>query len=187
MARVKHNVIIQGTSGSVGKQVVLKNYGNVTIISNFPDMSRVKLTSKQKEENQKFREASAYAHSQMLDPIAKAAYKAKTSGLQRAYNIAMADYYHPPEIKEINTSMFRGEPDDLIIIQAMDDFKVVRVSVEIYNDEGTILDTGDAVQTGEWIWNYHSVESFDSIKGLEIVAYAWDKPGNRAQKNIIIT
>jgi hypothetical protein len=50
MARVKRNVIIQRTSGSVGKQVVLKHYGNVTITSNFPDMSRVDLTSKQKEE-----------------------------------------------------------------------------------------------------------------------------------------
>jgi hypothetical protein len=62
-------------------------------------MRHVKKTIKQKAENNKFREASIYARKQILDSVSKAAYKAKAVGMQSAYNIAIADYYHPPEIK----------------------------------------------------------------------------------------
>jgi hypothetical protein len=151
MARIKQNLIMQGMSGAIGKQVIVKHYGSVSIISSYPDMSRIKRTTKQKTENNKFREASVYARGQMRDPIAKAAYKAKAVGMQTAYNVAMADYYYAPEIRNIDIATFHGNIGDKIVIHAVDDFRVVRVMVEVRDHEGTILETGDAEQTDEWM------------------------------------
>ena len=57
MARLKENIVIKGLSGRVGKNFIFKQYGNKTIVSAYPDMSRVKLSAKQKRENNRFRKA----------------------------------------------------------------------------------------------------------------------------------
>ncbi len=92
MAEVKSNIITQGMSGAIGKQIVFKRYGNRTIVSAMPDMSKVVKSKKQKAENSKFSNAIAYARSQMADPVSKAEYKAKAQGMQKPHNIAIADF-----------------------------------------------------------------------------------------------
>jgi hypothetical protein len=186
MARIRQNIIVQGMSGAIGKQIVVKRFGNVEVISNYPDMRHVKKSVRQKVENNKFREATIYARTQMLDPIAKAAYKAKAVGLQRAYNVAIADYYHPPEIKNINVLSFYGNAGDRIVVHAIDDFRVERVVVEVRDQGNAVLETGDARQTAEWLWTYLVTKTFDEVKGLTIVANAWDKPGNMTSGKIML-
>lgn len=169
-------------SGGLDRKLLLKNYGDQTIITAFPDRSKVKLTETQKKENKRFREAMAYARSQMADPVSKAEYKAKARGLQKPHNIAIADFYCPPEIKSLDITALSGRKNDQIIIHAIDDFKVVRVEVTVQDEKGELLETGEARQLSKWKWEYRLRNTYETIPELTITASAWDKPGNMAAR-----
>ncbi len=182
MARVKQNALIKGLSGRIGKSIVFKTYGNVTVVSAYPDMSNVKLSAKQKTENKKFKEAMAYAKSQMADPTAKALYKAKTTGMQKPHNLAIADFYHPPEIGNVVVSIAQQGKADQISIEAKDDFMVVKVEVEILRNDGRQHEIGNAQEIRENKWQYVVQRVYPSAEGLNIIVRAWDRPGNCTEK-----
>ena len=178
MAEAKDNIVTHGLRGKLGDLIVFKRYGDRTIVSKIPDMSRVKKSGKQKAENNKFREAALYARSQMADPAAKAEYSAKIKGMQRAYNLAIADFYSPPEIKKVDVKeFFRSKK---VLINAVDDFKVVRVSVEAYNVSGTMIEQGEAQELAEFIWEYKLLKDYNPDEHYKLTIIAWDKPGNTA-------
>lgn len=62
MARTKSTLWLQ-VSGSLGNQIVYKKYYDKTVISAKPDMSKRKLSEKQKEWNERMSYATAYAQS----------------------------------------------------------------------------------------------------------------------------
>ena len=69
MAKVRKNIFVQGLSGSLGKQLVLKRGRNGTIVSKFPvfDENRT-FTEPQLKQQNKFGEAVAYAkHAKELE------------------------------------------------------------------------------------------------------------------------
>lgn len=177
MAEVKDNIITQGMSGNVGKQIVFKRYGNRTIVSKMPDMSNVKKSKKQKDQNLKFREAAGYARSQMANPVSKAEYQAKVKGMQRAYNLAIADFYNAPEIRQVETRKFFS--DKVISLVVLDDFKVTKVNLIITDHDGVVLDQGEAQELGEWIWKYTTDKDYSDYSSVKILVSAWDKPGNK--------
>lgn len=178
MAEAKDNIVTHGLRGKLGDLIVFKRYGDRTIVSKIPDMSRVKKSAKQKVENNKFREAALYARSQMADPVAKAEYTAKIKGMQRAYNLAIADFYNPPEIRKVDiTNFFQNKK---VIINAVDDFKVVRVSLEAYDANGTLIEAGEAQELAEFVWEYNFLKDYDTEDLYKLTVYAWDKPGNKA-------
>lgn len=177
MAEVKSNIITQGMSGAIGKQIVFKRYGNRTIVSAMPDMSKVVKSKKQKAENSKFSNAIAYARSQMADPVSKAEYKAKAQGMQKPHNIAIADFYNAPEIRSINTNNILTT--QTITIHATDDFKVTDVLVEVYDMEGLLLEQGHAIEKTQWFWEYKITFSIATHQGLRLLVSAFDKPGNK--------
>ncbi|HEX3006912.1 MAG TPA: hypothetical protein VHO90_04790 [Bacteroidales bacterium] len=181
MAEIKNNVVTQGLSGAIGRQLIFKRYGNRTIVSKMPDMSKVVKSKKQKEQTGKFYEATLYAKVQMLDPVAREEYKAKAKGMQRAHNVAISDFLNPPQIRNVNV-------DDLAVnkiirIYAWDDFRVERVSVTIYQDD-VLVEAGDAIEKLEWAWEY-KVSNVIS-RQVKIEVNVWDKPGNKATKEIFI-
>ncbi len=182
MAQVKDNIITKGLSGRVGKNVVFKNYGSKTVVSAYPDMSKVKLSAKQKKENNRFKEAMAYARNQLSDPESKAAYRAKAAGLQKPHNVAIADFYHPPEIGHVDVSISKLNQADRIFVEATDDFMVVRVEVEITDEDGNQNETGQALKISEGKWLYVVKGVYPSVEGLKITVRAWDKPANCSVK-----
>lgn len=182
MARVKKNIITQGLSGKIGKRLVFKNYGNVTVVSAYPDMSRVKLSVRQKQENKRFKDAMDYARKQMADPIAKAAYKSRATGLQKPHNIAIADFYHPPVIGQVDVSISKAGQADRIFVEATDDFKVVKLEVEISEQDEKKNESGQAMQINEVKWLYVVQGVYESAEGLKIIVRAWDTPGNCTEK-----
>ncbi len=184
MARLKENIIIKGLSGRVGKRFIFKQYGDKTIVSAYPDMSRVKLSAKQKRENNRFRKAVVYAKSQMSDPDSKAAYKAKAIGLQKPHNVAIADFYNPPVIDNVDVSISEAGQADRIFIDARDDFMVTKVEVEITDTDQSRKEIGEAQQINEGRWLYVVREVYPSAKGLTIHARVWDKPGNCTVKTL---
>jgi len=186
MAHIAQNLVMQGMSGGLQKKILLKHYGKITIATAFPDRSKVKQTESQKKENGRFRAAMAYAQAQMADPKSKAEYKAIAKGLQKAHNMAIADFYHPPVIKSVDFSQCTGNATDPITIVAVDILKVVKIKVSVISESGNSLESGDAQQKTRWKWEYRLSGNYSSIEQLTAKITAWDKPGNSAELRLLI-
>ncbi len=92
MARVKNNIITQGISGKIGKQLVYKTYGDKTVITQYPRMHKVKFTDRQKAGQSLFARAVEYAHSINKDPAKKAAFQATIEPGRIVFNAAISAY-----------------------------------------------------------------------------------------------
>jgi len=66
MARTK-SIILKELIGHIGHEIVFKQYGNKTVVSKYPDMSKRKLSKKQKQVNEMMTEANIAAKTVMAD------------------------------------------------------------------------------------------------------------------------
>ncbi len=64
---ISNNLLLKKLSGHIGRQLVVKQYGDKTIISQYPDMSRRKLSVKQKKVNKIMEQANDEAKRIMAD------------------------------------------------------------------------------------------------------------------------
>lgn len=64
---ISENILLKKLSGHIGRQLVVKQYGDKTIISKYPDMSRRKLSPKQILVNETMSEANAQAKMILAD------------------------------------------------------------------------------------------------------------------------
>ena len=88
-----------------------------------------------------------------------------------AYNFALSDWFNPPVIHAIERK--RGR----IRVEASDNVMVTKVQVTVLDEEGKVLEKGNAVKAdGDW-WEF-----VVSANG-KILAEAWDLAGNIARKN----
>ena len=78
--------------GSVEGIVVIKHWLGKTVITAFPDMSRIVFSPKQKAEQRRFADAVAYAKGIISDPQRKALYQARLPKGKKVFNAAIADY-----------------------------------------------------------------------------------------------
>lgn len=97
MARTTHNIITAYTSGKIGAQVVLKQLNGKTLVTKYPDRSRVTLSPLQIKSNAIFRQAVAYAKALINDPVRKAALikqlkSRKKTANQSPYQAAIQEY-----------------------------------------------------------------------------------------------
>ena len=75
MARVTNNMLTHGAQGGVGKQFVYKGINGKNFIGKYPDMSQVVYNDAQKEYQNLFGRAAAYASAVTSDPVRTAAYE----------------------------------------------------------------------------------------------------------------
>jgi len=66
MATTKSLLMIN-SSGQINKEIVFKRYGNKTVITAYPNMSKVKRSEKQKRMNDMMEAANKSAHDTMKD------------------------------------------------------------------------------------------------------------------------
>ncbi|HVT86539.1 MAG TPA: hypothetical protein VHD35_15145 [Chitinophagaceae bacterium] len=92
MAQSLKNILLHQVRGQIGKQIVVKRYGNKTVITAYPDMSKVKPSKKQKAKRKLFADAVSYAKKINNDPEKKALYKKKLKKGQTVYNYAIKEY-----------------------------------------------------------------------------------------------
>src|SRR4030095_2881998 len=92
MAQSTTSVILHRMRGKIGKQIVVKQYGNKTVITAYPDMSNVKPSKLQKQKRKEFAAAIEYARSIIRDPVKKAAYAKKLKRGARVYNAAIKEF-----------------------------------------------------------------------------------------------
>lgn len=175
MAKVRQNIIIHGLSGSLGDQLVIKqDKAGRTIVSSKPAFNpKREFTNLQKSHQDSFREAVAYGLSAQNNPL----YAQKAEGTPKsAYNIAVADWFHAPEVLELDLSAWTGQIGQLIRIRAMDDVQVIKVTVAITNPQGAILEQGAAIQVDGLWWEYTATVAVTG--SLKVLASAQDLPGH---------
>ena len=79
MAEVLDNIVMQGMSGQVSRQLVAKYYrqSGKTVISKVPDMSRVKFNAAQKKAQENQKEALIKRTGILKDPGLRASWQAR--------------------------------------------------------------------------------------------------------------
>ena len=172
MAKVRNNLVVHGLSGMIGKQVVIRRQknGEYTVAA-APGPSSRELSDAQKAHHERFRQAITFA---------KGAQKASEyrtvadSRNQSPFNVAVADFLHPPEIQQIDLSAYKGAPGESISITATDDVIVKTVGVLIATEDGTLVEKGSAVRSSsnpnQWMYTATANAPASSVKIVVDVA-----------------
>ncbi len=93
MAR-SENILLKMLRGQIGKQLVIKQWGNKTIVTSYPDMSNRKLSAKQKAVNEKMAEANDYARAILLNAEKTAAAQVRLNVTRnRLYTALISEYF----------------------------------------------------------------------------------------------
>jgi len=180
MKPVVFNPMIEKLRGSLGG-LVFRRYGDRTFLSRKPDMSHVEPSPAQRAMRDRFRQAVAYAHGAMSDPLTAQPYRqaAERAG-SRAFVLAVGDYLAAPTIETIDLALYNGRPGDQIVIFAHDDFEVCTVTIRILDPSGRELESGPA-QPGSFAcgpWLYTAQRALASPGQVVVHAAAADRPGN---------
>ncbi|MCJ2562760.1 MAG: hypothetical protein LN417_01550, partial [Candidatus Thermoplasmatota archaeon] len=102
------------------------------------------------------------------------------------YNAAIRDYFHEPEIRDVDTSGYAGNSGEDIVIRAVDDVEVVSVHV-IIRKNGEVLEEGGAVREkyNKTLWHYEAQKDLD-IEGCVIEVRAEDRPRNVTVRELVL-
>ena len=189
MAVVRKNVVTDGLSGKLGKNIVFRQRNGKTIVSTSPVSSHTK-TEKQENPRKRFIKAVRYGQEQMADPVFGEQYRlaAKANGISTPNNLAIQDYLRPPVIESLDVDGYHGELGDEIIVEAFDDLIVEKVAVEIYHEDGSLVEKGFASKNGNnFEWHYATSVVNSEFIGDKILVKAFDHPGNETIMETILS
>lgn len=178
MAKVLRNIVMQGLSGSLGGQLVFRqSRSGHTIVCSKPSFNPNRTFSVAQQAHQDaFREAAAYAQSAKEDAV----YVQKAASLAiRPYNLALADWFHAPELLDIDLNGWNGQVGQIIRVKAMDDVQVTQVMVVIRDGHDVVLEQGAATQVDSLWWEYITTTAVSG--NLKVLASAKDLPGHDAE------
>jgi len=174
MTQVILNGTIKGLRGRIGNLIFRQMPDGTTVVSKAQPKktgrekkrAKLKRSPKQQAHNSRFQEAAAYARwAAKIHPIY--AELAAAAPMKTAYNFAVSDWWHAPGIHRIKRR------DGRILVEASDNILVSRVRVTVLDQDGGVLETGEAARgEGDW-WEFAS-----QAEGAKIIAEAWDLPKN---------
>lgn len=189
MAHSNNSIITGKLTGSIGNELVFRNWEGKTIVAKAPKKRSGAPTLAQAETQEKFFMASRYAKaiSSNADPALAAAYTAALRPRQHLYARAVEDFMTSPVVKQIDTQLYNGTAGSTVLIRAIDDFRVVSVRVEIYDASGSLQESGNAVQNMNGLdWTYTAQLDNSLPAGSRIKAIAKDIPGNEGSMEVAI-
>lgn len=189
MAIVKKNIVTDGLSGKLGKNLVFRQSNGRTVVSSSPTPTDIS-SEKQVDQRKLFTRAAHYAKTQMADPVFGEKYRmaAKAKGIRTPNNLAVQDYLRPPVIETLNANAYHGEIGDEIIVEAYDDLEVEKVAVEIYHTDGSLVEKGMASTNGNpYEWHYAASVANAEYAGDKVVVKAFDHPGNETLQELVLT
>jgi hypothetical protein len=184
MAHADNSIITGKFRGSLGKQLVFREWEGKTVVAKSPKGRTGGPSAAQAETQEKFQAASRYAIAvtKGSDQSLAQAYALALRPRQNVYSRALEDFMSPPVVKFINNRGYTGAPGDKIVIRATDDYRVTKVLVEIFTADGTLLETGNAEQNINGIdWTYTAKATHPAgtgLAGTKIRAIAFDVPDN---------
>jgi hypothetical protein len=180
MPKVIFDASVKGFRGRTGNLIFRVLPNGDTVVSQAPPKKNskqkkrawAKCSKAQKAHNSRFAEAAAYGSKAQVEAVYVEL--AAAAPMMTAYNFAIADWWHKPEIQRIEQKKGR------IRVQATDDVMVARVRVTVLDDVGQVLETGEATRKrGNW-WEFAS-----QAQGTKIVTEAWDLPGHVVRQEVL--
>jgi hypothetical protein len=190
MAHSNNSLVTGKFRGSLGKELVFREWEGKTVVAKAPKSREGEPTPAQAETQEKFLLASRYARAIIRSPDNKdlaEAYAAALRPRQNVYSRALEDFMTPPVVKSIKTRNYKGAAGDKIVVLALDDFRVVSVRVEIYAANGTLLEEGNAEQnTNDVNFTYTATQANSPLAGSKVIAIATDVPGNEGALEVIL-
>ena len=170
----------------LGNQLIFKrDKAGRTIVSikpRFPEDRE--FTPAQLAQQERFQEAAAYAKDAAQ---AEAIYAEEAEGTaMSAYNVAVADWFHPPEVDEIDLSAYTGEVGEVIRAKASDDVQVEAVGVVITTDADMLVEQGQMThEQGLW---YTYTTTADCPPGqARVIVTGLDLPGHTGMSEATLT
>lgn len=189
MAVLIDNFILASIAGQIGGQLVIRKRKGQVVISKSPS-KRKSSSEAQRRQMKRFREATLYAKKALADEEIRQMYDDKACKADRclsATNVAVADYLNGPVIRDVDLSGYSGGLQDEIRVFATDDFRVESVMVEIFRDDGSLLEVGMADPAAdELYWVYYAQSVNVSPEGCKLVVSVSDLPGNVARQEHVI-
>jgi hypothetical protein len=170
----------------IGGMLVFRQTASGTVVQSPPRVSG-KESDAQRAHRRKFQRAVLYANAVVSDPELSAGYASKAAPGQTARHVAVADFFHAPDIDRIDLSKYHGKPGDVIRIEVTDDFAVREVKVDITTPDGSLVEEGFAqAQATGYEWTYKATADNVDLDGDRIEIFASDTPGNitRAETEI---
>ena len=186
MATVRRNIVIEGLGGMLGDQLILKrDKAGRTIISIKPrfDENR-EFTPAQLAQQEKFQEATAYAKDAAQT---EAVYAEEAEGTAKsAYNVAVADWFHPPEVREIDLSGYTGEVGEVIRAKVADNVQVEAVSVMITSDTDVLVEQGQMTHE-QGLWYTYTTTADCPAGPARVIVAGTDLPGHIGTNEATLT
>lgn len=135
----------------------------------------------------KFKEAVFFAQAVLRDPELKAHYTHFANPPHSsAYHKAISDACTNPVIVNLDSSEYKGNPGQVIRIQAAKRFGIAVVLVRIILPDGQLLEEGEADYDPHTLtWTYLPTRQLPPLPGSVLQAIAIDLPGNEAILNQI--
>lgn len=93
MARLTKNSLLEALTGTLGKQLVFKQYHDKTVVSKCPDMTRVKPSRKQKDQRTLMKKANDYASKINRDPVLRKKYEKKLKKGESIFHRAKKEFF----------------------------------------------------------------------------------------------
>jgi hypothetical protein len=175
MSRVILDGTIKAIRGKIGGLIFRQMPDGSIVVSEAPPKltrrekkrANLRRSQAQKAHNSKFRDAVDYARSAArTQPLY--AELAAAAPMKTAYNFALSDWFHPPQVHGIERQNGR------IRVMATDNVMVTRVRVTVLDGpNGDVLETGEAVRCGGDWWEFTP-----QTESKTILAEAWDLPGH---------
>jgi hypothetical protein len=115
-----------------------------------------------------------------MDPVMRKLYQQACHDHLTPHNLAVSDYLHAPVIEALDLESYTGRPGDVIWILARDDFKIMRIALQILTVDRQIVEEGEAEwNAGAARWVYTARTEVRPETTVLIEAAAMDLPGNR--------
>ena len=91
---IQTSAIFAGFRGTVDRQLLFRQCGGKTVVSKFPDRSKVIYSEQQRRAQKRFSEALSFARIVIQEPGLRDTYciKASQLGYRSAWNLAIAEY-----------------------------------------------------------------------------------------------
>lgn len=155
MTKVHLQPGLRGLSGGMGDWVYSLRNGKTVL--GMKAIRTAEPTEAQLAHRERFKEAVLFAKSARANPALLAFYTpiAVERGIN-IYALAIADYLKTPEFQYVDLDNYKGKVGDKIVFKADDDLGMAYVSVRISAQNGTLIESGQAVEegtrSGKWIY-----------------------------------
>ena len=173
----------------LGESVAVRNVSGRVVVTNRPKRKMGKPSDKQSAVQDKFLAASQYANQEIELEESKALYATGITPRKRsAYMVALTDYLSAPKVSSIETLDYHGAIGDPIVVHAIDDFRVTKVTIVITNAAGAIIEQGEVVPDRQRVilWDYKATATNPAVTGTKIRVVAYDRPGNKGMAEVVL-